>query len=288
MTSKIVENGEKRLKNRRFIVYFQQKTTRLHGKCHEFTIIVKDFLDIPRTAHYNESTNHPLFRVVSRGRQSGGLALPNRSETASLSGRREKFSRMTQEEIVCLAQAGDGDACARIFETYKRFVQLKSRAYFLSGGDHEDVLQEGMIGLFKAVRDYRPERESSFRSFAELCVTRNILTAVKMATRQKHSPLNGYVSTSQFETLQQASFDRAADLNPERLVIEREDFLLAETEIAQSLSRFEAQILAYHIQGYSYNAVARMMGKTPKSIDNGLQRIKRKLERFLRKPRKES
>ena len=198
------------------------------------------------------------------------------------------FANMTDEEIVRLAQRDkDGAALEYLLNKYKNFVRAKARSYFLIGADHEDIVQEGMIGLFKAIRDYREDRLSSFRAFAELCITRQIITAIKTATRQKHIPLNSYVS------LNKPIYDEESDrtlldvitegylANPEDVLINREDMSLIEVRIAQSLSPLERQVLAKYLQGKSYQEISRDMKRQIKSIDNALQRVKRKLAKIM-------
>ena len=194
---------------------------------------------------------------------------------------------MTDEQIVQLAQAGEEPALVYLLNKYKNFVRSKARSYFLIGADHEDIVQEGMIGLFKAIRDYREDRLSSFRAFAELCITRQIITAIKTATRQKHIPLNSYVS------LNKPIYDEESDrtlldvitegylANPEDVLINREDMSLIEVRIAQSLSPLERQVLAKYLQGKSYQEISRDMNRQIKSIDNALQRVKRKLAKIM-------
>ena len=188
----------------------------------------------------------------------------------------ERYEEMTDEQIVQLAQAGEEPALVYLLNKYKNFVRSKARSYFLIGADHEDIVQEGMIGLFKAIRDYREDRLSSFRAFAELCITRQIITAIKTATRQKHIPLNSYVS------LNKPIYDEESDrtlldvitegylANPEDVLINREDMSLIEVRIAQSLSPLERQVLAKYLQGKSYQEISRDMKRQIKSIDNAL------------------
>ena len=199
----------------------------------------------------------------------------------------ERYEEMTDEQIVQLAQAGEEPALIYLLNKYKNFVRSKARSYFLIGADHEDIVQEGMIGLFKAIRDYREDRLSSFRAFAELCITRQIITAIKTATRQKHIPLNSYVS------LNKPIYDEESDrtlldvitegylANPEDVLINREDMSLIEVRIARSLSPLERQVLAKYLQGKSYQEISRDMKRQIKSIDNALQRVKRKLAKIM-------
>ena len=206
------------------------------------------------------------------------------ADTWSASG---LFAGQTDEQVVTLAQQGDAVAVEYLLGKYKNFVRSKARSYFLIGADHEDIVQEGMIGLFKAVRDYQPERLSSFRAFAELCITRQIITAIKTATRQKHVPLNSYVS------LNKPIYDEESDRtlmdvivechaqNPEELIIGREEILTLRDKVEQVLSGLEQDVLSAYLDGKSYQEIADMLGRHVKSIDNALQRVKRKLEKSL-------
>lgn len=198
------------------------------------------------------------------------------------------FDNMPDEDIVELAQESDGAALEYLLNKYKNFVRTKARSYFLIGADHEDIVQEGMIGLYKAIRDYRKEKLKSFRAFAELCITRQIITAIKTATRQKHIPLNNYVS------LNRPIYDEDSDRtlldviteevpsNPEEMLIDREDLSVIEGRIGQMLSDLEKQVLVRYMEGKSYVEIGEEMGRHVKSIDNALQRIKRKLLKYLK------
>ena len=167
------------------------------------------------------------------------------------------------------------------------FVKAKARSYFLIGADKEDIVQEGMIGLYKAIRDFKEDKLASFRAFAELCITRQIITAIKTATRQKHIPLNSYVS------LDKPIYDEESDRtlldvitsteseDPEHLMINREEYSNLEEKISEILSELEQQVLALYLDGQSYNEISEELNRHVKSIDNALQRVKRKLERHL-------
>ena len=197
------------------------------------------------------------------------------------------FDSMTDEQVVILAQETDGPALEYLLNKYKNFVRTKARSYFLIGADHEDIVQEGMIGLYKAIRDYKAERLSSFRAFAELCVTRQIITAIKTATRQKHIPLNSYISLN--KPIYEEDSDRTLlDViteegmsNPEEMIIDREDLSVIEGKIGQMLSDLEKEVLVRYMEGKSYVEIADEMHRHVKSIDNALQRIKRKLLKYL-------
>ena len=196
-----------------------------------------------------------------------------------------RFDQLEDEDIVTLAQNGDDEALTFLLDKYKNFVRSKARSYFLIGADHEDIVQEGMIGLYKAIRDFQPERLASFRSFAELCVKRQIITAIKAATRQKHVPLNSYVS------LNKPLYDEESDrtlmdviegrvTNPEDLYISQEDLSRIQTQISEVLSDLERRVLEAFMDGKSYQEIAELLGRHVKSIDNALQRVKRKLFKF--------
>ena len=201
----------------------------------------------------------------------------------------QRFENMADEEVVLLAQGGDGAALEHLLNKYKNFVRTKARSYFLIGADHEDIVQEGMIGLYKAIRDFKSEKLTSFRAFAELCVTRQIITAIKTATRQKHIPLNSYVS------LNKPIYDEESDRtlldiiseevpsDPEAMLIDREDLTFIEGRIGEMLSDLEKRVLALYMEGKSYVEISEAMGRHVKSVDNALQRIKRKLLKYLEK-----
>lgn len=197
------------------------------------------------------------------------------------------YEGMTDEEVVVKCHEGDVLAEEYLLNKYKNFVRSKARSYFLIGADHEDIVQEGMIGLYKAIRDFRPDKLSSFRAFAELCITRQIITAIKTATRQKHIPLNSYVS------LNKPLYDEESDrtlldviiegraANPEELIISQEDLTSIQSRINQVLSGLEQEVLQAYLDGKSYQEIAENLGRHVKSIDNALQRVKRKLEKLL-------
>ena len=202
----------------------------------------------------------------------------------------KKFSRSgtdSDEDIVQLCHNGDTAAEEYLLNKYKNFVRSKARSYFLIGADHEDIVQEGMIGLYKAIRDYKSEKLSSFRAFAELCITRQIITAIKTATRQKHIPLNSYVSLN--KPLYDEESDRTLlDIimegnsgNPEEMIINQENLGNIHRKINEVLSGLEQEVLAAYLDGKSYQEIAETLGRHVKSIDNALQRVKRKLEKYL-------
>ena len=203
------------------------------------------------------------------------------------------YEQMTDEEIARLAQAGDEEASAFLLRKYKNFVRSKAHSYFLVGADHEDIVQEGMIGLFKAIRDFRPEKLASFHAFAEICVTRQIITAIKTATRQKHIPLNSYISLN--KPIYEEESDRTLmDIitetqvaDPEEMLIGRESYSNIESRIQESLSPFERRVMEAYMDGKSYQEIAEALDRHVKSIDNALQRIKRKLEKLLEERKSE-
>ncbi|KAA0948640.1 RNA polymerase sporulation sigma factor SigH [Sporosarcina sp. ANT_H38] len=197
------------------------------------------------------------------------------------------FTGLSDGEVIAIIHEGSTDALNFLIRKYQSFVRLKARSYFLIGGDREDIIQEGMIGLYKAIRDFKEDRLSSFKAFAELCITRQIITAIKTATRQKHIPLNTSVS------LDKPVFDEESDRtlldviagpvldDPEGLMIHREDFVQMEDEMNKVLSSLEKQVLALYLDGQSYQEISEELNRQVKSVDNALQRIKRKLERYM-------
>ncbi len=198
----------------------------------------------------------------------------------------QKIQRELEDlQLAMRARNGDGQALDALIRRYTGFVRLKASSYFLAGGDGEDLVQEGLIGLYKAVRDFRPDKETSFRSFAELCVTRQIITAIKTATRYKHSPLNTYVSFSQTPagqepdsecTLGDALPGPGVD-DPSVCVISTEELQSLVFTLGTGLSRLEADALRLYLEGSSYEEMAEDLGCDTKTIDNALQRVKRKI-----------
>jgi RNA polymerase sporulation-specific sigma factor len=199
------------------------------------------------------------------------------------------YDTMNDEEVVEFARNSNDVALEYLINKYRNFVRAKARSYFLIGADREDIIQEGMIGLYKAIRDFRPDKLASFRAFAELCITRQIITAIKTATRQKHIPLNSYVS------LNRPIYDEESDrtlldiisgskvTDPEELVISKEEFCDIENKMSEFLSDLEWKVLMFYLEGKSYQEIANDLSRHVKSIDNALQRVKRKLERYLEK-----
>lgn len=190
----------------------------------------------------------------------------------------------TDEQLIEMLRTGDEEAERQLYERYKQTVRSRARTYFLIGADHEDLVQEGMIGLYKAVLEYNPEREVSFRGFADLCITRQILTAIKRATRKKHAPLNTYVSLNQplfEEGGDQTLFDTMQNLrvvDPEEQLIGQEEYERIQKYLQENLSSLEQTVLGLYLNGLSYQQIAQKLNRPPKSIDNALQRIKHKLE----------
>jgi RNA polymerase sporulation-specific sigma factor len=194
----------------------------------------------------------------------------------------------TDDDLLQLCRDGEVEALNLLLERYRWFARTKARAYFLVGADFDDIEQEGMIGLFKAVRDFRPDRESSFRAFAELCITRQIMTAIKTATRQKHQPLNRYVSLSGVRVLDDPGERWLEDMlsdhhvpDPADEVVSWEATSAMRRSMADMLSTLEVEVLRLYLEGRSYQEISSLLGRHVKSIDNALQRIKRKLEAHL-------
>lgn len=198
-----------------------------------------------------------------------------------------KFDYLSDEDIVQAVHDNDSEALEYLINKYRNFVRAKARSYFLIGADREDIVQEGMIGLYKSIRDFRGDKLASFKAFAELCITRQIITAIKTATRQKHIPLNSYVS------LDKPIYDEESDRtlmdvicgsqvsDPEELIINQEEFVGLEDKMSEILSDLERKVLMLYLDGRSYQEIAVDLDRHVKSIDNALQRVKRKLEKYL-------
>lgn len=195
-----------------------------------------------------------------------------------------KYDKMTDEQLIQRLRSGENAITDYIMDKYKHVVRKKAKAMYLLGGENDDLIQEGMIGLFKAVRDYDETQEASFYSFAELCISRQIYTAIKLSQRQKHMPLNSYISLySQGEDNEEDrqtplidQLQTVKDNNPEELFLDKEYFSVMEQELKQKLSDLESRVLHLHLMGEDYRSIARLLDKSPKSIDNALQRIKQK------------
>ncbi|GIO88362.1 RNA polymerase sporulation sigma factor SigH [Paenibacillus faecis] len=200
---------------------------------------------------------------------------------------RSDYEVLNDEDIVEAVRNGDSEALEYLINKYRSFVRAKARSYFLIGADREDIIQEGMIGLYKSIRDFRGDKLASFKAFAEICITRQIITAIKTATRQKHIPLNSYVS------LDKPIYDEDSDrtlldvicgsrvCDPEELIINQEEFTGLEDKMSEILSDLERKVLMLYLDGRSYQEIAVDLKRHVKSIDNALQRVKRKLERYL-------
>ena len=196
------------------------------------------------------------------------------------------YETMTDEQLICKLRAGEREITDYIMDKYKFLVRKKAKAMFLIGGENDDLIQEGMIGLFKAVQGYNVNQETSFSSFAELCISRQMYTAIKASMRQKHMPLNSYISLyessdeQQEEKQQQTlieTIQTEKNNNPEELFLDKEYFQSIEHELEKRLSDLESRVLYLHLLGTDYQTIARLLGKSPKSIDNALQRIKGKM-----------
>lgn len=197
------------------------------------------------------------------------------------------FKDKSDEDIVAQAKSGDNRAQEYLISKYENFVKAKAKSYFLIGADKEDIYQEGMIGLYKSIRDFNPEKSTSFKSFAEICIIRQIITAIKTATRQKHIPLNTYISLNKpiyEEESERTLLDVLAGLkitDPEELMISKEQIDYIEGKISKVLSGLELEVLTSYLDGKSYQEIASDLERHSKSIDNALQRVKRKLEKCL-------
>ena len=198
------------------------------------------------------------------------------------------LTERSDTELVAGFREGELDALQVLLERYRRFARAKARGYFLVGADSDDIEQEGMIGLFKAARDFRPDRESSFRAFAELCITRHVITAIKSAARQKHQPLNRYVSISGLRGGDDAGERTVEELlaahhaaDPADTVISNERVAAVRQAVSAMLSGLEVDVLRLYVEGKSYQEIGEQLGRHVKSIDNALQRIKRKLDVHL-------
>ena len=196
----------------------------------------------------------------------------------------EQYNFLSDEELISRLREGHEDIRDYLMEKHKNLVRKKARALYLIGGDNDDLIQEGMIGLYKAIRDFDPERGASFHTFADLCISRQLYTAVQASQRQKHQPLNSYVSLSDSDNEEQTS-SRASyaandvrNRNPEELFIARENLEDMEDLIEKKLSRFEREVLRYYLSGMNYSQIADTLGKSSKATDNALQRIKKKIK----------
>lgn len=207
---------------------------------------------------------------------------------ARISPKSDPLVQVEDGYLIALAKQGSADAYDRLVRRYHSFVRLKASSYFLIGGDSDDLIQEGLVGLYKAIRDFRTDRESSFRNFAELCITRQIITAVKTATRNKHTPLNGYLSfssqasaSSESESTLDELIPSSSTNDPVNQVISSEELRALVACLSTALSELESRVLALYLDGYSYTGIGERLGCDCKTVDNALQRVKRKIGTHL-------
>ena len=190
-----------------------------------------------------------------------------------------QYDHISDEELIGRLRAGESEISDYLMEKYKGLVRKKARALFLIGGDTDDLIQEGMIGLFKAVQDYQPDKEASFQTFARICIDRQVYSAIQSSRRQKHQPLNSYVSLS--ENGEETEFVDVQAEDPETIIIDRENTENLQVQIKENLSVMENKVLECYLEGNDYNRIAQLLGKTPKSIDNALRRIRTKIRRQI-------
>ena len=193
---------------------------------------------------------------------------------------------MTDEQLIEQMREGDSGIIDYLMEKYKNTVRKEANAMYLLGGENDDLIQEGMIGLFKAVQDYDPEQRTSFFSFAKLCITRQMYSAIEASRRKKHGPLNSYVSLYELGEDESKLMDMMAaggESNPEELFVSREYVRILQNRLEESLSDLESRVLYLHLMGTDYKTIARLLDKSPKTVDNALQRIKNKTEKILEK-----
>ncbi|MBQ9767614.1 MAG: sigma-70 family RNA polymerase sigma factor [Lachnospiraceae bacterium] len=206
-------------------------------------------------------------------------------------GQKNEGTATEERELLLRCQSGNAEAMEEMLNRYKNMVRSKAAALYLVGADKEDLIQEGMIGLFKAIREYKPEKNDSFAAFAGLCITRQMYSAIKSSNTKKNQPLNNYISIDLFEPTEDAEQVNSAagtyegmeswQKNPENSVIDKERASQLEEALFANLSKMEQQVLAYYTAGFPYQRIAELMEKEPKSIDNALQRIRRKLKTVL-------
>ena len=192
---------------------------------------------------------------------------------------RFKYEDMTDEELIDQLREGDRQVMDYICDKYKNLVRSKAKSMYILGGDSEDLIQEGMIGLFKAIRDYRGDKEASFYTFAQLCVDRQMYNAIQSSTRQKHQPLNSYISMNGEEW--ETQMGSKTEQSPETIIIAQENAVQMEEKIRKQLSTFENEVLTLYLDGNNYQQIGEKMNKSSKSIDNALQRIKGKVRESL-------
>ena len=196
------------------------------------------------------------------------------------------YEQMTDEQLIEKLREGDSGIIDYLMEKYKNTVRKEANAMYLLGGENDDLIQEGMIGLFKAVQDYDPEQRTSFFSFAKLCITRQMYSAIEASRRKKHGPLNSYVSLYELGEDESKLMDMMAaggESNPEELFVSREYVRILQNRLEESLSDLESRVLYLHLMGTDYKTIARLLDKSPKTVDNALQRIKNKTEKILEK-----
>ena len=193
----------------------------------------------------------------------------------------KQYDGIKDEELISRFKNGESEILDYLMEKYKNMVRKKARTMFLIGGENDDLIQEGMIGLFKAVRDYQPDRDAAFQTFASISVDRQIYNAIQSSNRQKHQPLNSYISLSEQDGENEEHLGDNWGENPESIIIDQENVQDLEQEITATLSPMENQVLEYYLAGNGYGEIAWIMGKTPKSIDNALQRIRTKIREQL-------
>lgn len=199
---------------------------------------------------------------------------------------KNEYNKLSDEELVALYQNGDFEAANYLVEKYKNLVRMKVRSYYLVGADNEDLIQEGMIGLFKAIRDFKQDKDTHFMTFASLCIARHIRTIVTSYNRKKNGPLNSYVSFEETITDEKGDGIRLMDTiaadhsNPESLIIGKEQIVNIQKEIEDNLSKFEKQVLELYMEGLSYLEIANLLEKPEKSIDNAIQRIRNKISKI--------
>ena len=198
----------------------------------------------------------------------------------------KQYDGIKDEELIFRFKNGESEILDYLMEKYKNMVRKKARTMFLIGGENDDLIQEGMIGLFKAVRDYQPDKDATFQTFASICVDRQIYNAIQSSNRQKHQPLNSYVSLSEQDGENEEHLGDTWVENPESIIIDQENVENLEQEITTTLSPMENQVLEYYLAGNGYGEIAELMGKTPKSIDNALRRIRTKIKEQLEQLRK--
>ena len=196
------------------------------------------------------------------------------------------LGKMTDEQLIELLREGKTEITDYLMEKYKDMVRKQARAMYLWGGENDDLIQEGMIGLFKAVQDYDVDQEASFFSFARLCVTRQLYSAIEASNRKKHSPLNSYISLYEREDGENSLIDTmesGQETNPEELLVSQERAKTLEERLEKELSELERRVLYLHLMGTDYKTIAKLLDRSPKTIDNALQRIKGKMQKILEK-----